>query len=240
MQNGTTYIVRPRMQPANRPSSFLRISPGSAQWLVGPASSSRSEQMKVWSSTRATSLGSESARYEFGRLASESFSNVPASTIIRARASYSSALPSHQCTASGCVTSLTSSTHRRSAWLRVGTVVLLTGSDQLLVRGRSAIVPYRTYSTSPSAGVAPASRLGTRTSRLNSATRTPSWLRTRVWTRTVPRSGLERDSLTSRTSDSQNSVSPWKTGAGCLSSSVARLAIALPETSETLMPSARE
>ena len=61
-----------------------------------------------------------------------------------------------------------------------------------------------------------------------------------MWTLTVPRSGLERDSFFSSTSDSQNSVSPWKTGAGCLSSSVARLAIALPLTSETDMPSASE
>jgi hypothetical protein len=35
-------------------------------------------------------------------------------------------------------------------------------------------------------------------------------------------------------------VSPWKTGAGCLSSSVARLAIALPLTSDTLIPRASE
>ena len=39
-----------------------RISPGSRQLLVGPASSSRSEQMKVRSSTRATSEGLERAR----------------------------------------------------------------------------------------------------------------------------------------------------------------------------------
>ena len=63
---------------------------------------------------------------------------------------------------------------------------------------------------------------------------------TQLWTRTVPRSGLDLDSLTSSTSDSQNSVSPWNTGAGWLSSSVARLAIALPLTSETLMPRASE
>src|SRR5262249_51696348 len=74
---------------------------------------------------------------------------------------------------------------------------------------------------------------GTSTSRLNSATMTPSWFNTRVWTLTVPRSGFERDSLTSSTSVSQKSVSPWKTGFGWLSSSVARFAIALPETSET-------
>ncbi len=59
MQNGTTYIVRPRMHPANRPSSVPRISCGAIQLLVGPASTSCSLQMKVRSSTRATSLGSE-------------------------------------------------------------------------------------------------------------------------------------------------------------------------------------
>lgn len=40
-------------------SSF--ISEGAFQWFVGPASSSFSEQMKVRSSTRATSEGSEAA-----------------------------------------------------------------------------------------------------------------------------------------------------------------------------------
>ena len=62
MLNGTTYIVRPRMLPANSPCSFVRISAGSIQLLVGPASISCSEQMKVRSSTRATSLGSEVAQ----------------------------------------------------------------------------------------------------------------------------------------------------------------------------------
>ena len=38
MLNGTTYIVRPRMQPANSPRSLPRISAGSIQLLVGPAS----------------------------------------------------------------------------------------------------------------------------------------------------------------------------------------------------------
>src|SRR5271170_4010769 len=63
---------------------------------------------------------------------------------------------------------------------------------------------------------------GTSTRRLNSATSTPSWLSTRVCTLTVPRSGFDCDSRFSSTSDSQNRVSPWNTGAGCLSSSVAR------------------
>ena len=62
IENGTTYIVRPRMQPSNRPASVSRISAGATQLLVGPASSSRSLQMNVRSSTRATSDGSDSAR----------------------------------------------------------------------------------------------------------------------------------------------------------------------------------
>ena len=59
MQKGTTYIVRPRMQPANSGSSVARISSGAIQLLVGPASASSALQMKVRSSTRATSLGSD-------------------------------------------------------------------------------------------------------------------------------------------------------------------------------------
>ncbi|CAM5550249.1 hypothetical protein SAVIM40S_00734 [Streptomyces avidinii] len=64
MQNGTTYIVRPFMEPRKMPLSPAKISfisEGAFQWLVGPASSSFSEQMKVRSSTRATSEGSEAA-----------------------------------------------------------------------------------------------------------------------------------------------------------------------------------
>jgi len=102
------------MQPLNFSLSSARISAGSRQWLVGPASSSRSEQMNVRSSTRATSLGSERARYEFGRLKSFRRSNVPASTIRCAIRSYSSADPSHQWIESGSVSAATSSTQVRS------------------------------------------------------------------------------------------------------------------------------
>src|SRR5437588_11778458 len=59
IENGTTYIVRPRIEPRNRPVTVSRISPGSVQWLVGRASCSFSEQMNVRSSTRPTSPGSE-------------------------------------------------------------------------------------------------------------------------------------------------------------------------------------
>ena len=62
IENGTTYIVRPAMQPLKSSPSISRISAGSRQLLVGPAPSSVSEQMKVRSSTRATSAGSDSAR----------------------------------------------------------------------------------------------------------------------------------------------------------------------------------
>src|SRR3712207_6170908 len=58
MQNGTTYIVRPRMQPRYSSVMVAFISAGAIQLLVGPASASSTEQMYVRSSTRATSEGS--------------------------------------------------------------------------------------------------------------------------------------------------------------------------------------
>jgi len=62
MQNGTTYMVRPRIQPRYSSVMVARISSGAIQLLVGPASISRSEQMKVRDSTRATSEGVDRAR----------------------------------------------------------------------------------------------------------------------------------------------------------------------------------
>jgi hypothetical protein len=62
IENGTTYIVRPSMQPSKRLWSLSRISAGSVQLFVGPASCSVCVQMYVRSSTRATSPGSERAR----------------------------------------------------------------------------------------------------------------------------------------------------------------------------------
>lgn len=58
MQNGMTYMVRPRMQPRYSSVIVRFISAGAIQLLVGPASASSTEQMKVRSSTRATSDGS--------------------------------------------------------------------------------------------------------------------------------------------------------------------------------------
>ncbi len=63
-----------------RYSSVIRafISAGSIQLLVGPASASSTEQMKVRCSTRATSDGSVRAQNEFGFFSSLSRTSVPA------------------------------------------------------------------------------------------------------------------------------------------------------------------
>ena len=62
MLNGTTYIVRPRIEPSKSFVNVARISFGSTQLLVGPAPAFSFEQMNVRSSTRATSEGSDQAR----------------------------------------------------------------------------------------------------------------------------------------------------------------------------------
>src|SRR4051794_31938381 len=85
------------------------ISSGSIQLLVGPASASSREQMKVRSSTRATSLGSEAHQKELGFLARRT--KVPASTSFCVRRSHSSSLPSTHTTWSGVVSSAISRTH---------------------------------------------------------------------------------------------------------------------------------
>src|SRR5690625_2745993 len=59
--NGTTYIVRPRIEPSRASLRMAVISAGSYQLLVKPAYSSFSEQINVRDSTRATTAGSEKA-----------------------------------------------------------------------------------------------------------------------------------------------------------------------------------
>ena len=120
MQKGMTYIVRPRIEPRKSSVMVAFISAGSIQLLVGPASSGRCEQMKVRSSTRATSLGSEVAQKEFGF--DLSCTNVPASTsswLIRAA---SSSDPSTHTTRSGVVSSATSRTKDSTPVCVVGAV----------------------------------------------------------------------------------------------------------------------
>ena len=61
MLKGRTYIVRPRITPLKRLFNLARISCGSIQLFVGPASSFDCEQMNVRSSRRATSFRSDRA-----------------------------------------------------------------------------------------------------------------------------------------------------------------------------------
>src|SRR6266496_2067321 len=115
MQNGTTYIVRPRMQPSKTSPNVLRISAGAIQLLVGPASSSRSEQMNVRSSTRATSEGSDRHQKLFGRSAGFSRVKAPDSTSSPVSRSHSACDPSHHSTASGLASPAISATHPASS-----------------------------------------------------------------------------------------------------------------------------
>ena len=62
MTYGTTYIVRPFIEPSKSAPSFAYASSGAIQLLVGPASSFVGVQMKVRCSTRATSFGFERCR----------------------------------------------------------------------------------------------------------------------------------------------------------------------------------
>ncbi len=64
--------------------------------MVGPASAGSCEQMKVRSSTLATSSGSEAAQKEFGFFASRT--KVPAATNLDVKRSHSSSEPSTQTT----------------------------------------------------------------------------------------------------------------------------------------------
>ena len=115
MQNGTTYMVRPAMHPAKISAKVWRISPGAIQLFVGPASCSRSEQMNVRSSTRATSLGSDRHQKLFGRSLGFSRVKVPFSTSRPVSRSHSACDPSHHTTASGLVSSAISPTHAASS-----------------------------------------------------------------------------------------------------------------------------
>ena len=90
MQNGMTYMVRPCMHPVNIFVILAFISTGSAQLLVGPASTASLEQMNVQPSTRATSRTSDRHRKELGRFFSFSRVNVPDFTSCWHRSAFSS------------------------------------------------------------------------------------------------------------------------------------------------------
>src|SRR5207237_555968 len=81
IEYGTTYMVRPRMHPSYSSRIILRVLSGSAQLLVGPTSSLLGAQMTVCFSTRATSPGSDRAKYELGLRAGFNLTSVPARTM---------------------------------------------------------------------------------------------------------------------------------------------------------------
>src|SRR5688572_6690445 len=133
MLNGMTYIVRPSMQPLNSPCRRLRMMAGASQLLVAPAYSFFSLQIKVRSSTRATSRGSERARKLPGRSFSLSLIKVPAFTSCSHKRSYSSWLPSHQYTDEGWHNAAISLTQDKRAGLVVGVLCesILASSENL-------------------------------------------------------------------------------------------------------------
>src|SRR4051795_6285078 len=120
MQNGTTYIVRPRMLPRYSSVMVVFISAGAIQLLVGPASASSTEQMNVRSSTRATSPGSVRAQNELGFLAGSSRTRAPESTSASVMPVHSASDPSHQTMRSGVVRAATSSTQASRRVCEVG------------------------------------------------------------------------------------------------------------------------
>ena len=120
MQNGTTYMTRPAMQPANSPANVARMRAGAIQLLVGPASCSCSEQMNVRSSTRATSEGSDDAAKLSGRSCGLRRTSVPRPVSRPVRSCRSRGEPSHQWTAAGQVSAAISATHAISPPCRVG------------------------------------------------------------------------------------------------------------------------
>ncbi|OUD85662.1 hypothetical protein BC477_14735 [Clavibacter michiganensis subsp. michiganensis] len=105
-------VERPAAHGSGEEVAELRSRLGGVAPVVrGPASAGSSEQMKVRSSTRATSAGSLRARKLCGRHSGFSRMSVPASTICRVMRSYSATLPVHQTTRSGSVSRATSATH---------------------------------------------------------------------------------------------------------------------------------
>src|SRR3990172_10387646 len=93
MEKGITYMVRPFMQPLYKANIVLLSSSGAIQLFVGPAFSFKEVLIKVRSSTRATSLGSDRNRKLLGRF----FSTValPLAIICAIIRSYSSFVPLH-------------------------------------------------------------------------------------------------------------------------------------------------
>ena len=122
MLNGSTYIVRPRIEPSNNSLSLRRIWKGSSQLLVGPAASlrERADEGAVFDPRDVARVGAGvvTARPEF----LVELDEAAALDHLAQSASYSSCEPSTQWMAAGCVSRAIFSTHlRRWAFLLRGT-----------------------------------------------------------------------------------------------------------------------
>src|SRR6266853_6789647 len=98
-----TNSVRPRIAPFKRARSFVYVSPGSDQLLVGPASCFVGVQINVNCSTRATSFGFERCKYERGSFALFNLNKTFCFNDSEIRNSFSASEPSHQKIFSGWV-----------------------------------------------------------------------------------------------------------------------------------------
>ena len=95
MLKGMTYSVRPFMQPVKRPVSVAFISAGSAQLLVGPASSlvARADEGAVLDARHVGRVRADQVAVR--ALASSSFLAVPLATMSSTISPYSFSEPSH-------------------------------------------------------------------------------------------------------------------------------------------------
>ena len=203
-----------------------RISAGSRQLLVGPASTSLAEQMNVRSSTRATSRGPtarDRSSVAWRRTGDRTCLRPPATG--RGGRTRRPSRRTRRLVGLGERRDLLTQASRRSLVVGAGTVVFIDdaaprsrtcrradrsgdASQGLLGPGKQKTPSGRRKRTAgcractlapPRRGAtrrcprraAPGFLRGTSTSRLNSATSTPSWLSTRVCTFTVPRSGFD-------------------------------------------------
>src|SRR5664279_6182692 len=106
---------------------------GAIQLLVGPASFSSTEQMKVLASTRATSEGSDVQWNELGLMSSLRRVKVPDATSLSVRVFHSWSEPVTQEMRSGVVSAATSATQAASPlwlvepslWICSGAVVVM-------------------------------------------------------------------------------------------------------------------
>ena len=121
IRNGTTYIVRPAIAPANSGVSFARASSGAIQLLVGPASS-----LLVGADEREVLGASDVVRWRFdggtqpGKSSWLSAMSSPLASPSDVRAARSASDPSQTTTRSGAVSARISSTQRSMKALPVG------------------------------------------------------------------------------------------------------------------------